>query len=184
MSKQNHLHAFILSVSALATLCLLATVITAQKAPNSVSGAPLKGVDIKLGKNPGGNAAARTFTTDENGKIVLSGLEPGSYYLIVVGPSKQQQSNVKLGLRVDDLAANRGAVAADNYLVEITGLADGPISREWNAKERKFVKPSNATARATTAPSYEDKINFEIGTGSPVPVCTFIIKSKSNISSN
>ena len=176
MSKRRTVSVTVLSAFALTMICLLSVVITAQKGPNSVSGAPLKGVDIKLGKNPGGNAAARTLTTDSNGKIVLSGLEPGSYYLMVVGPSKPKTDANRTAVVVD--------AAADNYLVEITGLADGPLSREWNAKEKKFVKPANATARATTAPSYEDKINFEIASGSPVPVLTFIIKSKSNISNN
>jgi hypothetical protein len=35
-----------------ATLFLLSAVVTAQKGPNAVSGAPLKGVDVKLGKVP------------------------------------------------------------------------------------------------------------------------------------
>ena len=178
MSKQNHLRAFILSASALAMLCLLAPHIMAQKAPNSVSGVPLRGIDVKLGKNPGGSAAARTFTTDENGKIVVSDLEPGSYYLIVVGPSKPKT-------KANQTADGVDAIAADNYLIEITGLVGGPLTKEWNGKEKKFVTVQpNATARATTvAPSYEEKLNFEIG-GSPTPVLFFISRSKSNISSN
>jgi Carboxypeptidase regulatory-like domain len=48
------------------------------------AGAPLKGVDVKLGKNPGGGAAART--TNAEGKIDFGVLPAGSYYLIVSAP--------------------------------------------------------------------------------------------------
>ena len=178
MSKQNPLRAFILSASALAILCLLAPHIMAQKTPNTVSGAPLKGVDVKLGKNPGGSAAARTFTTDGNGKIVVSDLEPGSYYLMVVGPSKPKT-------KANQTADGGDAIAADHYLVEITGLVGGPLTREWNGKEKKFVTVQpKATTRATpAAPSYEEKFNFEVG-GSPTPLLIFVTRSKSNISNN
>ena len=44
---------------------------------NAFAGAPLKGVDVKLGKNPGGKPAART--TDSDGHFSFGVLPKGSY---------------------------------------------------------------------------------------------------------
>src|ERR1700688_1894372 len=94
------------------------------------AGAPLKGVDVKLGKAPGGGASART--TNAEGKIDLGVLEAGSYYLIV-GPPK-----------------NGYAKDEPDVLVEIHGTPAGTVARRWNhAQKRAFEVTTQASARST-----------------------------------
>lgn len=77
MSKQNPVPASILSAFALVALFLF-TVVSHVEA-----GAPIGGIDIKLGKNPGGGGVART-TTDGAGHFSFPAQPAGSYTITVV----------------------------------------------------------------------------------------------------
>ena len=51
------------------------------------AGAPLKGIDVKLGKNPGGGCAART--TDSGGKADFGSWPKGNYTLYTLPNEKE-----------------------------------------------------------------------------------------------
>jgi hypothetical protein len=126
------------------------------------AGAPLKGVDVKLGRNPGGTL--RTMTTDDNGVLQLGVLPRGSYYLLFASAVKPTDA----------------VVAA----VEITGLRAGPLTYRYNRKSasilfRNGVLVSNPDRAKQSEP---EKMTFE--TDGTTPVQVTIVKSKSNITNN
>jgi hypothetical protein len=163
MFKRNTVYAILVSALAVATLCFFSTLAAAQKGPQGTTGAPLKGVDVKLGKNPGGSPAART--TGDDGKINWGVLAKGSYYLTVEVPAKQKT------------AIGEG----ETFVVKISGATEGTITRGWDPKKKKaFTIPANAQARM--APEYTDTITFH--SDGVHPLFTTIVKSKSNISNN
>jgi hypothetical protein len=63
-----------------AATALFAAAVSLLAARAAFAGAPLKGVDVKLGKNPGGSIVART-TTGEDGGFVFDDVPPGSYQI-------------------------------------------------------------------------------------------------------
>jgi len=155
-------------------LCLFSAFVTAQKESQGTASTvkPVRGIDVIVMDNSG-NIVNRLSTNDK-GEVKFVGLAPGNYSLTIVDPSKQERySGGQFG--TSNLCSFR-----------INGVVGGPIEREWNIKESKFVTLSNATTRAATpAPSYEEKINFEIGTSNPPPVVTMSInKSRSNVKTN
>lgn len=68
-------------------LCLL-------MALSITAGAPLKGVDVKLGRNPGGTM--RTVTTGPNGEVKLGKLEAGTYTITLGDGSVREAVDVQI----------------------------------------------------------------------------------------
>jgi hypothetical protein len=163
---------------ALITILLLAALAGAQKGPQATTGAPLKGVDVKLGKNPGGSPASRT--TDENGHVNLGVLEKGSYYLIV---ERRRQKTTENAVGEMRKAGGEADADADTSActVTLTGVVGGTRIAAWDFEKNKTFDPSSADARAGR-PKYMNMIVFESDGVHPVEAT--IVKSKSNITNN
>ncbi|MGZ3863317.1 MAG: FG-GAP-like repeat-containing protein, partial [Bacteroidia bacterium] len=83
---------------------------------NAPMGAPLKGVDIKLGKNPGGSPAART-TTDNNGNYQFSNIPVGNYKIYVNIPNYGMDSVLAITITPTNTTSTN-----NNYYVDSTSV--------------------------------------------------------------
>ncbi len=205
MYTRNTFPASILSAFALTTLCLLPTVIsaqihaaasrakpdsitvaegltlefTSQKGPEAVAGAPLKGVDVKLGKNPGGSPAART-TTDANGKFNFGVAPAGSYILTLDLPDEAKNPGTS-GAATKEKGPSAVNVKLARVMIEGAGGRKTEVVWDFRTK-RQYQTLSNASAKSTDAP---DIIVESNGKGPLTGIVqTTIVRSKSNISNN
>ncbi len=110
------------SVAAAATIILLAQF--------AFGGAPLKGIDVKLGKNPGGGCAART--TDPGGKVDF-GVWPEGNYTLEFAPADLSSAAAQPAGREQSPAAKRGTQPASKLHVIITGTTGGKLERDVDA---------------------------------------------------
>jgi hypothetical protein len=147
-------------ISALAFASIVSLAVAAH------AGAPLKGVDVKLGKNPGGGASART--TNADGKIDLGVLPAGSYYITITAPK-----NVDVKQEPD-------------AQIEIQGATGGTIKKRWNYAQKKAFEVAPAASSARIAAEVgEEKIIFTSDGSHPIQIAaTAVVRAKSNISNN
>ncbi|MGA2887339.1 MAG: hypothetical protein ABSE51_04755 [Terracidiphilus sp.] len=102
-------------VSAFCVLCV----------QSALAGAPLKGIDVKLGKNPGGGCAART--TDNAGKANFGVWPKGNYTLSFVPAGSPKSPD-----HASERAETAQPVSAKMH-VAIQGAAGGKIERDIDA---------------------------------------------------
>jgi hypothetical protein len=125
MTSSNRSVLNFLSVAAAMALMLFARL--------AFAGAPLKGVDVKLGKNPGGGCAART--TDAGGKADF-GVWPKGYYTLDFAPAGS--TPVSGPAAVPATSRTQAPVAkspASKLHVVITGASGGKVERDLDAGE-------------------------------------------------
>ncbi len=111
-----------LPVVAAATFFLLAQL--------AFAGAPLKGIDVKLGKNPGGGCAART--TDSGGKADFGSWPKGNYTLEFT-PAVSSLAAAPATDRMQAPATKPGATTSTKLHVVITGATGGKLERDFDA---------------------------------------------------
>ena len=165
MFKRNIVPSFMLSLFALAALCMFAAVISAQKTPKTVTGPPVQGINIKIVSNAAGRG--QTLKTDSKGRVDLSGLDAGSYTLEVIDSPTARQAAL----------ADGEAYRYITVTISGTRVKGGTTTRSLEIEGWKFVN----TART-------HRMAFELGPltdgGDPEPCNGAVVKSKSNITNN
>ena len=121
----------------------LALVVFAVAASRAFAGAPLKGVDVKLGKGSGGGAAARATadarTTDDRGKADFGKVGKGSYFVTLTP---------------------RDAKAGESCTVTVSGAAGGPITREWSGRAEEKISFDSDGSQPVSVTIVKSKSNI------------------------
>ena len=125
------------------------------------AGAPLKGIDVKLGKNPGGGAAARV--SGDSGEANF-GVLPKGNYTITLGTT--------------NLAANARGMKPSNLHLEINGAVEGHVVHVLPALNADQLEPIEITSDGKTPVV----VKVSDGTGEPVDWAR--VKSHSNVNNN
>ncbi len=191
MYKRSTVISPALSTFIITAFCLLSIVIT-TKSQTPANGAPLKGVDVKLGKNPGGSPAART--TDEKGNFDFGVLPKGSYSLTVLLPGETKSAS---GASVAAKESSPSNSSIKSCLITINNGTGEPIKAGWDFEKKKAFDPA---AQSNEKTKYNEKTNESSRTGADGktiyketitvesdgkhPISGAIVKSKSNISNN
>jgi hypothetical protein len=122
MSKTKRMAGKSVPVAAAAALLFIAQL--------AFAGAPLKGIDVKLGKNPGGGCAART--TDAGGNADF-GVWPKGNYTLEFAPADSAASAGQATSREQSPAAKPGTQPPLKLHVVITGATGGKLVRDLDA---------------------------------------------------
>jgi hypothetical protein len=122
LTNSNRIALKSLPLAAAATIILLAQF--------AIAGAPLKGIDVKLGKNPGGGCAART--TDTGGKVDF-GVWPKGNYTLEFAPADSPSAATPATSRTQAPATKLVVPSPTKLHVVITGAAGGKLERDFDA---------------------------------------------------
>lgn len=127
----------------------------------AIAGAPLKGVDVKLGKNPGGGCAAKV--SPEGGEVTF-GVWPRGNYTVSFSTAA--------------LAANSRVARPGKLHVEIRGGAQGPVTHVLPAADADTLAPIEIVSDGKTP------LVVKVSDGSSEPVDWARVKSHSNSTNN
>jgi len=147
--------------------------------PNQVMGAPLKGVDIKLGKNPGGCAAART-TSDGSGHYTFSNVALGDYFIYVDEPNLPMNSVIGVALTSTATTSANNDYYVDSIKVWV-GQSTANISTIFSLDNNVAIYPNPTSDQFFIDASTSDKLTVDLFDLNGRHVFSKSVSAKSNI---
>jgi hypothetical protein len=131
-----------------------------------LEGDPIPGIDIKLGRNPGGALVAQT-TTNATGQFTFDNVDvndPGEYYTIYVDlPGRERDSTYNVTVTLNDTVFNQLDYAVDSNSVYPLNPVNTGISNNDIAKENKFsVYPNPFNGNTTIAYTLNKDANVHL----------------------
>lgn len=136
-------------------------VLCALGAQNAFAGAPLKGIDVKLGKNPGGGCASRVSS---DGGEANFGVWP--------------KGNYTVSFSAANVPADARGAKPEKLHVEIRGAAREPITHVLPAATADQLAPIEFVSDGKTP------LVVQVNDGTGEPVDWARVKSHSNQSNN
>jgi uncharacterized repeat protein (TIGR03803 family) len=147
---------------------------------NSVMGAPLKGIDVKLGRNPGGGCAART-TTDTSGAYQFTNVDTGSYLIYVDIPNYGMDSTRGVTITPQNTVSTNNNYAVDSTKIYVdTAQVTGIINRvDLNNLVTIYPNPNKGVFSIETNSTAKQTIQIYDVNGKIV--LSYIMNGKTNI---
>jgi hypothetical protein len=142
-----------------------------QQNPFVVPGGPLKGIDVKLGKNPGGGIQARTMTdtsATSTGYYEFTNVPPGDYRIYVDIPNLPMDS-----LREVTVLAGTDSIPDNDYKADsVMVYIENTVGIKTNAAAVNTIKvfPNPASDKVT--------LEYELQSTSAVEVSVYDIVGK------
>lgn len=113
-----------------------------------VPGGPIRGVDVKLGKNPGSQIQART-SSDTTGYYAFDSIPPGDYRIYVDIPGLPMDSIYSLSVTITDSSFTHLDYYADSNSVDPVWAVNVGIRQVVNENLQYSVYPNPASQKCT-----------------------------------
>lgn len=120
-------------------------------------GGPLKGIDVKLGRNPGGGIQSRT-TTDINGDYEFTNVPVGNYRIYVDIPNLPMDSTREISVIGATTSLSGNDYIADSVKIYVPVSSVSITNNAWN--DLKLIIYPNPFTETINLIIERDKINF------------------------